>query len=104
MCGGRYGLLTEPTAWAIAHILGPEHEAAFIDEADVLFGRGARKESVRAVLNAGYTKDGVIAHMRLAGARDEHATAAHGQGRCAGTRDSRRRPPRAGPPASALQR
>jgi hypothetical protein len=64
LCGGRYGLLTEPTAWALAHILGPSHEAAFIDEADILFGRGARKESVRAVLNAGYQRDGVIAHMR----------------------------------------
>jgi Protein of unknown function (DUF3631) len=64
LCGGRYGLLTEPTAWALAHITGPAHEAAFIDEADVLFGRGSRKESVRAVLNSGYARDGVIAHMR----------------------------------------
>lgn len=64
LCGGRYGLLTEPTAAALAHILGPSHETAFIDEGDVLFGRGARKVSVRALLNAGYTRDGVIAHMR----------------------------------------
>jgi hypothetical protein len=64
LCGGRYGLLTEPTAWALAHIVGPAHEAAFIDEADVLFGKGSRKESVRAVLNSGYARDGVIAHMR----------------------------------------
>lgn len=64
LCGGRYGLLTEPTAWALAHIVGPSHEAAFVDEGDVLFGRGARKESIRAVLNSGYSRDGVIAHMR----------------------------------------
>lgn len=39
LVGTRYGLLTEPTAAALAHILGPQHEAVFLDEADLLFGR-----------------------------------------------------------------
>lgn len=64
LCASRYGLLAEPTAAAVAHMLGAMHEPAFLDEADVLFGSGKRKESLRALLNAGYTRAGITLHMR----------------------------------------
>jgi Protein of unknown function (DUF3631) len=65
LAAAKYGLLTEPTSAAIAHIINDEHETAFIDEADVLFGAGKRKAAIRAILNAGYARDaGSVVHMR----------------------------------------
>ena len=64
LCPNTFGLDTEPTVAALAHTLGREHATALIDECDVLFGRGARKEGVRAVLNSGYLRDGTVLKMR----------------------------------------
>jgi hypothetical protein len=64
LCPHTFGLDTEPTAAGLAHTLDKEHATALIDEADVLFGSGKRKESVRAVINSGYTRNGTILRMR----------------------------------------
>ena len=86
LCPYTYGLDTEPTAAGLAHTLDKEHATALIDEADVLFGAGKRKEAVRAVVNSGYTQQW-------------HRAAHEGQPRRAGPRvraDGPRRPGRAG--------
>ena len=64
LCPATFGLDTEPAVAALAHTLGREHATVLIDEADVLFGRGARKEGVRAVLNSGYLPNGTVLKMR----------------------------------------
>jgi len=64
LTGSRYGLLTEPTARALAHIVGPCHEVALCDEADLLLGKGKRHVQLRAIVHSGFQRDGVIAHMR----------------------------------------
>lgn len=64
LCPNTFGLDTEPTVAALAHTIGREHATVLIDEADVLFGRGARKEGVRAVLNSGYLRNGTTLKMR----------------------------------------
>jgi hypothetical protein len=71
LCPHTFGLDTEPTAAGLAHTLDKEHATALIDEADVLFGRGARKEGVRAVINSGYTRNGTVLKMR--GSKAERA-------------------------------
>ena len=47
-------VLVEPSEPAVAHLVGKEHATLFLDEADELFGRGSRKEAIRAVINSGY--------------------------------------------------
>jgi energy-coupling factor transporter ATP-binding protein EcfA2 len=64
LCPHTFGLDTEPTAAGLAHSLDKEHATVLIDEADVLFGAGKRRESVRAVINAGYTSNGTVLRMR----------------------------------------
>ena len=49
----------EPTAPGLKMILGREKASVFLDEGDILFGKGARKEAVRAILNAGYSRVGL---------------------------------------------
>lgn len=64
LCPYTYGLDTEPTAAGLAHTLDKEHATALIDEGDVLFGAGRRKEAVRAIINSGYTRNGTVLRMR----------------------------------------
>ena len=71
LCPYTYGLDTEPTAAGLAHTLDKEHATALIDEADVLFGAGKRKEAVRAVVNSGYTSNGTV--LRMKGSHAERA-------------------------------
>lgn len=71
LCPFTFGLDTEPTAAGLAHTLDKEHATALLDEADVLFGSGKRKESVRAVINSGYTRNGTVLRMR--GSKAERA-------------------------------
>jgi hypothetical protein len=49
----------EPTAPGLKMMLGREKGSVFLDEGDILFGKGARKEAVRAILNAGYSRMGL---------------------------------------------
>jgi len=44
LCPATFGLDTEPTAAGRAWTLSAEHATALLDEADILFGRGRRKE------------------------------------------------------------
>ena len=71
LCPYTYGLDTEPTAAGLAHTLDKEHATALLDEADVLFGAGKRKEAVRAVVNSGYTQNGTV--LRMKGSHAERA-------------------------------
>ena len=56
-------LMTEPSEPAVAHSIGA-HDSIFLDECDVLFGKGTRKAAIRAIINDGYTPDGVWARVR----------------------------------------
>jgi hypothetical protein len=53
-----HGLDLEPTAPGLAYTLSSEHATVLIDESDVLFGQGARRQAVRAIINGGYTRHG----------------------------------------------
>lgn len=48
-----YGLDLEPTAPGLVYTLSREHATVMLDEGDVLFGAGGRKEAVRAIINGG---------------------------------------------------
>jgi len=61
---GARGIVVEPTPAAVQGILGKNKEPLCLDEADVLFGKGARKEAIRAILNNGYSRDGFVPHNR----------------------------------------
>ena len=60
-CGG---LDVEPTPAGVIYALGSEHSTVCLDEGDVLFGSGKRKQSLRAILNAGYSRSGTYLRMR----------------------------------------
>lgn len=64
LCPSTFGLDTEPTAAGLAWTLSSEHATGLLDEADVLFGAGKRRESIRAILNSGYRRNGTILRMR----------------------------------------
>jgi hypothetical protein len=53
-----YGLDLEPTAPGLVYTLSAERATVLIDEGDVMFGQGARKAAVRAIINGGYTRHG----------------------------------------------
>jgi hypothetical protein len=53
-----HGLDLEPTAPGLAYTLSSEHATVLIDESDVLFGQGTRRQAVRAIINGGYTRRG----------------------------------------------
>jgi Protein of unknown function (DUF3631) len=55
-----HGLDLEPTAAGLAHSIAKEHATILLDEGDVLFGTGARKSAVRAIINGGYTRHGTV--------------------------------------------
>jgi len=55
-----YGLDLEPSFAGLVATVSQEHATVFIDEADILFGAGARKSAVRAVINGGYTRAGTV--------------------------------------------
>ena len=57
LCPNAYGLTLEPTGPGLVKSMKND-ETVFIDEGDILFGRGARKEQVRSVINGGYTRNG----------------------------------------------
>lgn len=48
----------EPTGPGLKMVIGRERGSAFLDEGDILFGAGKRREEVRAILNAGYSRIG----------------------------------------------
>ena len=60
-CGG---LDVEPTPAGVIYALGSEHSTVCLDEGDVLFGSGKRKQSLRAILNSGYSRSGTYLRMR----------------------------------------
>jgi Protein of unknown function (DUF3631) len=64
LCPATFGLDVEPTAAGLAHTLDKEHATALIDEGDVLFGKGARKAEVRAIINSGAYQNGTVLRMR----------------------------------------
>lgn len=59
-----YGLDLEPTAAGLAHSINRERATVLIDEGDILFAAGARKASVRAIINGGYTRHGTVLNGR----------------------------------------
>ena len=71
LCPATFGLDTEPTAAGLAWTLSSEHATALLDETDVSFGRGRRRESIRAILNAGYARTGTV--LRMKGGKGERA-------------------------------
>jgi len=58
VCPAAFGLTIEPTAPGLVKTIGTERATVFIDESDVLFGSGRRREAVRAIVNAGYQRHG----------------------------------------------
>jgi Protein of unknown function (DUF3631) len=59
-----FGLDLEPTQAGLVHTLNDEHATVLLDEADIMFGAGSRKEGVRAVLNGGTYRYGTILNGR----------------------------------------
>ncbi|MHB1430630.1 MAG: DUF3631 domain-containing protein [Streptosporangiaceae bacterium] len=57
-------VFTEPSEPAVAQAVGKERATLFLDECDVLFGRGARKAAIKALVNDGYSPDGSWARVR----------------------------------------
>ena len=51
-------ILLEPSEAAVARNIGRQHRIVFLDEADLLFGTGKRKQALRAIVNSGYEPDG----------------------------------------------
>lgn len=78
LTGSRFGTMMEPTCASVAAIvgtahevtkadgtvIGKAHEAACLDESDLLLGKGTRQSALRALLNAGYQRDGHMPVMR----------------------------------------
>jgi hypothetical protein len=64
LCPNTFGLDTEPTAAGLAWSLSAEHATALLDESDLLFGSGKRRESLRAILHAGMYRNGTVLRMR----------------------------------------
>lgn len=64
LCPATFGLDTEPTAAGLAWTLSSEHATALLDEGDLLFGRGKRHSSIRAILNSGTYRNGTVLRMR----------------------------------------
>ena len=48
----------EPTGPFMKMSIGREHATQMLDEGDILFGAGQRKQEVRAIINAGYSRLG----------------------------------------------
>ena len=61
---GWYGLDLEPTAPGLVYTISREHATVMIDESDVLFGAGGRKEAVRAIINGGTYRYGTYLNGR----------------------------------------
>ena len=57
LCPEAYGLTLEPTGPGLVKAM-KNRETALLDESDVTFGKGARKEAVRSIINGGYTRNG----------------------------------------------
>lgn len=55
ICANTFGVDEEPTEYGLVSALADENATVLLDEGDILFGRGSRKEGVRAVVNAGYS-------------------------------------------------
>jgi Protein of unknown function (DUF3631) len=50
--------LLEPSEAYVARTIGYQHKTVFLDEADLLFGTGKRKQALRSIINGGYEPDG----------------------------------------------
>ena len=59
-----FGLDLEPTAPGLVYTISKEHATVMIDESDVLFGAGGRKEAVRAIINGGTYRYGTYLNGR----------------------------------------
>ena len=66
-----FGLDLEPTAPGLVYTLSREKATVLIDEGDVLFSTGARRQAVRAILNGGYTRHGTYLNGKGAKASRE---------------------------------
>src|SRR6185312_4362088 len=64
LCPEVPGVLVEPSEAAVAALVGKEHVTLLLDEADVLFGAGARKSAIRALLNSGYRRGCIWPRVR----------------------------------------
>jgi Protein of unknown function (DUF3631) len=64
LCPATFGLDTEPSEAGLVYSISKEHATILLDEADVLFGSGKRKQAVRAVINAGYMPNGTVLKVR----------------------------------------
>lgn len=53
-------ICTDPTAPALAKIIGETHSCVAIDEIDLLLRKGTSKQEVRTILNAGYSRSGTV--------------------------------------------
>jgi Protein of unknown function (DUF3631) len=58
MSYGVKSIELEPSGPGLKMILGREKGTPMLDEGDILFGSGRRKEEVRAILNGGYSQVG----------------------------------------------
>jgi energy-coupling factor transporter ATP-binding protein EcfA2 len=63
LCPRTDGLIIEPTEAAFRSMMSVERLTMLLDEADVLFGSGKRKEAIRAMVNASYTRNGTVRYM-----------------------------------------
>src|ERR1017187_3786734 len=66
-----FGLDLEPTAPGLVYTLSREKATVLIDEGDVLFSTGARRQAVRAILNGGYPRHGTYLNGKGAKASRE---------------------------------
>lgn len=64
LCPATFGLDLEPTAAGLVYTIARERATVLIDEGDILFGAGARKAAVRAIINGGYTRHGTYLNGR----------------------------------------
>jgi Protein of unknown function (DUF3631) len=60
VCAYTDGLSVEPTEPAVRSMLGSENLTLLLDESDILFGTGRRKEAIRAILNASTYPNGHV--------------------------------------------
>ena len=66
-----YGLDLEPTAAGMVYTISREHATVMVDEGDVMFGAGSRKEAVRAIINGGTYRYGTYLNGKGAKATRE---------------------------------
>jgi Protein of unknown function (DUF3631) len=60
ICPRTFDTTLEPTMPGLVKTISQEQATVLIDEGDILFGSGKRRESVRAVINGGYRRTGTV--------------------------------------------